>query len=221
MAEEQNAASEQQATEQQPAVASAESQSQGPAPKAKISRNRKITVVSIIAVVLIAAGAGFWVWHEQPSFCNAICHTPMDNYVEGYYSGDETLLSATHEQASVTCMQCHEPKIEEQVTEGIHWVAGSYAFDEESGQLLSRSEEFANKELCLNESCHNLTLDELAEKTNDMAWNPHNFSEHGETDCGSCHQVHAQSTIVCSECHKEATEDVPEGWTYIPYGEEK
>ena len=41
-------------------------------------------VVGVVAVVLIAAGAGFWVWHEQPSFCNAICHTPMDEYLETY-----------------------------------------------------------------------------------------------------------------------------------------
>ena len=27
-------------------------------------------VVGVVAVVLIAAGAGFWVWHEQPSFCD-------------------------------------------------------------------------------------------------------------------------------------------------------
>ena len=35
-------------------------------------------VVGVVAVVLVAAGAGFWVWHEQPGFCNAICHDPMD-----------------------------------------------------------------------------------------------------------------------------------------------
>ena len=41
-------------------------------------------VVGVVVVVLIAAGAGFWVWHEQPSFCAAICHTPMDEYLETY-----------------------------------------------------------------------------------------------------------------------------------------
>ena len=40
--------------------------------------------MGVVAVVLIAAGAGFWVWHEQPSFCNAICHTPMDQYNATY-----------------------------------------------------------------------------------------------------------------------------------------
>ena len=41
-------------------------------------------VVGVIAAVVVAAGAGFWVWHEQPSFCAAICHTPMDEYLETY-----------------------------------------------------------------------------------------------------------------------------------------
>ena len=33
--------------------------------------------------VAIVAGAAFAEpWHEQPSFCNAVCHNPMDAYVE-------------------------------------------------------------------------------------------------------------------------------------------
>ena len=32
----------------------------------------------VVAVVLVCAGGGFYVWHNQPSFCNAICHEPMD-----------------------------------------------------------------------------------------------------------------------------------------------
>ena len=48
----------------------------GAAPKRK--RKKWPITVGVIAVVLVVAGAGFWVWHEQPSFCNAICHTPMD-----------------------------------------------------------------------------------------------------------------------------------------------
>lgn len=44
----------------------------------KAGKKKWPIVVGVVAVVLIAAGAGFWVWHEQPSFCAAICHTPMD-----------------------------------------------------------------------------------------------------------------------------------------------
>ena len=57
----------------------------GKASSERRQRRRWPVVVAAVAVVLVAAGAGFWVWHEQPSFCNAVCHEPMDAYVEGYY----------------------------------------------------------------------------------------------------------------------------------------
>ena len=45
---------------------------------------RGAIVGGVIAAVVVAAGIGAFVWHEQPSFCNAICHTPMDGYLETY-----------------------------------------------------------------------------------------------------------------------------------------
>ena len=48
----------------------------GPAPKKRPKRGW--IVAGAVAAVIVVAGAGFWVWHEQPSFCNAICHSPMD-----------------------------------------------------------------------------------------------------------------------------------------------
>ena len=46
-----------------------------------VSRKKLITCGVIIVVVLGAAGVGFWTWHETPSFCGAICHSPMDSYL--------------------------------------------------------------------------------------------------------------------------------------------
>lgn len=108
-------------------------------------------VVGVVAVVLVAAGAGFWVWHEQPGFCNAICHDPMDAYVEGYYE-DATLMANAHARADVTCLQCHEAKIEEQVTEGLAWVRGDFATDE-SGHLTVQGVT-ADKKMCATAGCH-------------------------------------------------------------------
>ena len=52
-----------------------------PAPK----RARRGAIVGgVVAVVVVVAAIGAFVWHEQPSFCNAICHTPMDGYLETY-----------------------------------------------------------------------------------------------------------------------------------------
>ena len=52
-----------------------------PAPK---RAHRGAIVGGVVAVVVVVAAIGAFVWHEQPSFCNAICHTPMDGYLETY-----------------------------------------------------------------------------------------------------------------------------------------
>ena len=188
---------------------------------AQTKRRRTIATVCVVAAVLVAAVGGFAVWHNQPSFCGTVCHTPMSAYVESYYNTDGTSLANVHMKAGKDCLTCHEPNIGEQVTEGMHWITGDYVFDDDTQHLTSRSGEIATQEFCLNESCHNMDLDKLQKKTKWMAWNPHNFSEHGVPECGDCHKMHSQSVITCSECHYQAAEDVPEGWTSIPYREQK
>ena len=160
-------------------------------------RRKTIVTVCIVAAVAVAAVGGFAVWHNQPSFCNSICHTPMNAYVESYYNSDGTMLANAHMKAGTDCLTCHEPKTEEQIGEGIHWITGNYTFDEDTQHLVSRSGEFTMQEFCLNESRHNMDLDKLEKKTEWMAWNPHDFSEHGVTECGDCHKMHSQSVITC------------------------
>ena len=65
-------------------------------PAAQKKKKKWPIVVGVVVAVLVVAGAGFWVWHEQPSFCNAICHSPMDYYVETYDSGDPNLGVTAH-----------------------------------------------------------------------------------------------------------------------------
>lgn len=92
-------------------------------------------VVGVVVAVLVVAGAGFWVWHEQPSFCNAICHTPMDAYLPTYEAepgqaatdvwGNEVanasgMMAAMHRaQNGTTCLGCHVPTLSEQIGEGM------------------------------------------------------------------------------------------------------
>ena len=58
----------------------------GMAPSKKRKTDRRWPIVAaVVAVVVAVASGGFWVWHEQPSFCNAICHTPMDRLRCGTY----------------------------------------------------------------------------------------------------------------------------------------
>lgn len=90
-------------------------------------------VAAVVAAILVVAGVGMWVWHEQPSFCGAICHTPMDNYLTTYESdlnspatdkwGNEvadphTMLAAYHGKLGNDCMDCHVPTLSEQIGEG-------------------------------------------------------------------------------------------------------
>ena len=52
-------------------------------PSSLCTRN-VFSAAAVVVAVAIIAGAGLWVWHEQPSFCAAICHVPMDPYLETY-----------------------------------------------------------------------------------------------------------------------------------------
>ena len=188
----------------------------GASPKAASPKRRRgIVAACVCVVVLVAAVGGFMAWHEQPSFCSTVCHTPMDSYVESYYNTDGTSLANAHAKAGKDCLTCHTPELGEQITEGLNWVSGNYAYDEESQHLVSRGEEFATQEFCLNESCHNMTRDELTESTSDMAFNPH-VQQHGDIDCGECHKAHSESVMYCTQCHAEA--EVPDGWmSYSDY----
>ena len=147
-------------------------------------KSRKgLVALGVAAVVIVAAGTGFWIWHEQPSFCNAVCHTPMDSYVEAYYADDATLLATSHRVADVSCLDCHVPTLGEQ-----------RQFDDE---------------FCMNGSCHAIGQGSLAQITAQREYNPHS-NYHEELACGTCHKSHTASVMQCAQCHSDA--DVPAGW---------
>ena len=175
---------------------------------AKRVRKRWPIVVGVVAVVIVAAGAGFAVWHEQPGFCNAICHNPMDNYVEGYY-GDEALMVNSHAREDVTCLECHEPKMDEQIAEGLAWASGNFATDD-AGNIV-RTGVTADEKMCTRAGCHD--FDEVVAATADWAGeagvNPHSSHQGVAIDCSNCHGAHGQSCMYCNTCHDY---EVPEGW---------
>ena len=161
-----------------------------PAPKCTDKRKRLgITLVCVVAV-LVVAGAGFMVWHEQPSFCNAICHDPMDPYLPTFEAtpgepatdkwGNEvedagSMLAAVHNQVGKTCMDCHVPQLDEQMTEGMEWVSGNYdsPLGERTATQLVEARGLENSdEFCMNSSCHPYGRDELeiAEKAKLDGW---------------------------------------------------
>ena len=150
---------------------------------AKPKRSRRGLVVGgVVAAVVVVAGIGAFAWHEQPSFCNAICHSPMDGYLETYEAtpgeaatdkwGNEVanasgMLSAVHRtnDSNATCLSCHQPVMSEQLTEAGSWVSGSYTMlateSNTSGELVERDSEdltaasgSSADSFCLRSGCH-------------------------------------------------------------------
>ena len=205
----------------------AEGEAAEPEKKKKGHRKWPI-VVAIIVVVVIVAGAGFMVWHEQPSFCGAICHTPMDEYLATYESEPDTattdkygnevenssaMLSVVHAQEDVGCIDCHVPTMSEQITEGLEWVMGNYTYpltERSLEDLVAARGLEDEEEFCLNEDCHDMTRDDLIELTSDLGdYNPH-LEQHGDVSCSECHKAHRASVMYCTQCHTDAY--VPDGW---------
>lgn len=214
-------------------------------PKAKKPRNKKRLGITlgIIAVVLVAAGIGFKTWHDTPGFCAAICHTPMDPYLANYnqeqnttgtdkygneVSNTNAMMAVAHKARNsnmedVTCLDCHEATLSEQMTEGIHWVTGNYEFPlpEKDGTALTKARGDVSSQFCANENCHTNLLGEdglidygkLEESSAMMDFNPHAQHHEGlNLQCTSCHKGHRASTLYCTTCHQHEDVELPEGW---------
>ena len=206
-----------------------------PAPKKK--SRKKLAIWSGVAVLVAAAGIGFYVWHNQPSFCDAICHTPMDPYGDTYFQelgapgvdkwGNQVantsgMLCVVHAAEGLGCIDCHVPTLSEQIHEGIEWVTGNYTAYENPTYGLVISEKNLTQlvaarglesgdEFCLTEGCHETDRKGLIALTMDVSRvrNPHAMP-HRELQCSDCHKSHRASINQCSACHDDAP--IPEGW---------
>jgi Zn finger protein HypA/HybF involved in hydrogenase expression len=216
------------ATSEKPEEKEPETGKREPAAKAP-QKKRWPIVVGVVVVVLVVAGIGGLVWHEQPSFCNAICHAPMDGYLETYeaQSGQEAtdkwgntvsdasgMMASVHrEKAQANCLSCHQPVMSEQVNEGLEWVSGNFYTNltERSLTQLVEARGVNSQKFCLNESCHNMTYDDLAKATSNMTYNPHQTHYDG-LECSDCHKAHRASVYYCTKCHSDAESQMPAGW---------
>ncbi len=198
------------------------------APKKSSAKKRVGIVCGVIAVIVAIAGFGMWTWHDDPSFCGTVCHTPMASYLETYdqkpntegvdkygnpVSNTSAMLAVQHGAMGFDCLTCHKATLGQQISEGTAWLAGNYTYplDERSVAELGEPTGMGSDEMCLNESCHNMTRDDLYNLTADEEnlYNPH-WSHHETLDCGTCHKAHGQSVLYCTQCHAQAP--VPEGW---------
>jgi len=166
--------------------------------------------LAAVTVAVVAAVFGFLAWHEQPRFCNAVCHSPMDPYVENYYSENRALTVVAHRLSAVSCLDCHESELSQQVDEALKWLTGDY-----SDPLSLRR--FGTIEYCFQ--CHDdddkgtgVDWDEIVMETasyQGSGRNPHD-NHLGSINCYTCHSMHRGSKLYCTQCHDNIR--TPETW---------
>lgn len=200
--------------------------------KSSFLKSAKVRMgLGVAAAIVVVAGAGFMVWHEQPSFCNAICHAPQDP-INATYDGNsgesgvdkwgnpvedmgDLLVVAHKENGDMVCLDCHKATMSQQITEGVLWATGNFDYPLDERTLTDLNHYVKNddpNEFCLNDDCHNMTYEDLAKTTESYGeYNPHvTEARHQELECGDCHKAHRQSVMACSRCHDEVS--IPEGW---------
>lgn len=188
---------------------------------------RIAVAVCVVVILLVAGGTGMFFYTSTPQGCATVCHTPMGAYADTYnqpvdtagtdkwgneVSNTSSMLAVTHKDwNSADCVDCHKRDQTERLVEVGIWATGDYYFPlvEWSGRDLAEVYATDEDSLCLNESCHNMTREDLIKETMDVPLNPHSM-QHGAISCTSCHKAHRASVMYCAQCHEEAT--VPEGW---------
>ncbi|MGA9347940.1 MAG: cytochrome c3 family protein [Anaerolineae bacterium] len=157
-------------------------------------------IVGIAAVVIIIAGVALWKYHEQPQFC-AICHI-MQPYLESWESSP--FLAQAHAEDNITCLECHEPTIQQQVDELKAYVQGDFEVPLEERKF--------PMEFCFG--CHepneHTSYEEVIQRTEGLELNPHG-SHIGEMECRICHKAHRASEDYCAQCHGPVATGL--GWT--------
>jgi len=208
-----------------------------PKTKKKKGVGFKVLIVVIIVVVVLAGGGGaaYGIFHPNPHFCNFICHTPMDPYVNSYLNNvsvnpQETDLTSplcvvVHKDSdeNVICLDCHRDGLSTQISEGVSWVTGNYEFPLTPFKLTYKDPKAGTNdkngpEFCLQPGCHTgiNSIDDLKAaninvSTSSTVRNPHD-NHNGNMDCSTCHKMHEQSTLYCAQagCHTDI--QLPAGW---------
>ncbi|MDH4207754.1 MAG: cytochrome c3 family protein [Anaerolineae bacterium] len=153
-----------------------------------------IILIAVLLAAVVVGGVGavaFWEYHEQPQFCGT-CHI-MDPYVESWQSS--ALGANAHAEYDITCLDCHVPTLEQQISELAMYVTGDYQ--------TPLNELKYPKESCYE--CHEHgTYEQIVEMTAELeetvGANPH-ASHYGELECRLCHKMHKQSEDYCAQCH--------------------
>ena len=173
-----------------------------------------IAGIAAVAVVIIIAGLALWNYHEQPQFC-ALCHE-MEPYLESWNGSD--FLAYEHAEEGVTCLDCHEPTLRQQVHEIVVHMQGDF-------KVPLKERKFP-MDFCFD--CHlpheHTSYEQVIERTEDYTVDDEKVNPHDphaglegmkRYECRRCHKVHKESPginycygchhlrdlVNCSECH--------------------
>jgi hypothetical protein len=144
----------------------------------------KIIIPFVFILLVVAAVFGVEKYNDNPASC-ANCHN-MQSYYDSWHAGN--LLVKQHADAKINCHDCHTPKMSQQIKEGIKYITGDF-------ETPLKKREFP-RAMCLK--CHD--FEKVKAKTDFKESNPHD-SHNGDQECYTCHSMHSQSKVTCSQCH--------------------
>ena len=168
--------------------------------RVNLYRKRPLFLLGLLAVLFLGGVLSYKVMDAtvmaKPAFC-ASCHNMEYEY--NTYT-EEGWLAHKHAEAGLTCHDCHEPSIGQQLNEGWLFVTGQY--ENPLPQYGFKNEQ------CL--SCHK--WEDVVAKTTAKYGNksPHNGEHEAGNEppqCMDCHSVHHKQNLQkCNSCH-------PTEWT--------
>ena len=170
-------------------------------------------VLAIILLVIFGGSMAAYEYHGTPQFCGNTCHL-MQSYVDTWTDVEETnYLAASHAKNGVTCLDCHEKTLDQQVSELVTYIHQDYRDP-------LRRRQFDNS-MCLN--CHmeenqHQSYEAIATRTADWLVeynrNPHDPPHYEDLECSTCHRSHRESEILCADCHNMP--NLGNGWAVEP-----
>ncbi|WP_228845488.1 cytochrome c3 family protein [Phototrophicus methaneseepsis] len=112
------------------------------------------------------------------------------------------MLVSLHSDKEVGCVDCHSMSFEQQLHETVAYLQDDYT------QPFTRAE--YGMETCFQ--CHEHgSYDQIAWRTTDLGVtdgktkgheaNPHQSPHYDDLECNTCHRMHRESVLFCSECH--------------------
>lgn len=158
--------------------------------------------VAFVAFVGVMAVWGhFWEFRfgNPSSESCASCHI-LDSYFDS--QNDPIMLASRHAQQGLTCVDCHPRTLEDQIHETLAYLQDDYRFPFRRAQYPMTT--------CFE--CHShSSYDQIAWRTTDLGItdpqamgyyaNPHQPPHYSNLECHTCHRVHRESVLMCSECH--------------------